>query len=73
MAVPSASCPPAVPSRKNMAQLLKGMGMESPAVLAFVDQLQKYEILEVCNMVTSKVVHLKPSIFSSGLSPTPGG
>lgn len=42
-------------------------------VLAFVDQLQKYEILEVCNMVTSKVVHLKPSIFSSGLSPTPGG
>lgn len=30
MAVPSASCPPAVPSRKNMAQLLKGMGMESP-------------------------------------------
>ena len=54
----------------NIAQLLKGMGM---AVLAFVDQLQKYEILEVCNMVTSKVVHLKPSIFSSGLSPTPGG
>lgn len=42
-------------------------------VLAFVDLLQKYEILEVCNMVTSKVVHLKPSIFSSGLSPTPGG
>lgn len=56
-----------------IAQLLKGMGMESPAVLAFVDQLQKYEILEVCNMVNRKVVHLKPSIFSSGLSPTPGG
>ena len=28
-------------------------------MLAFVDQLQKYEILEVCNMVTSKVVHFE--------------
>ena len=57
----------------NIAQLVKAWGWSRPAVLAFVDQLQKYEILEVCNMVTSKVVHLKPSIFSSGLSPTPGG
>lgn len=58
---------------KQVAQLVKAWGWSRPAVLAFVDQLQKYEILEVCNMVTSKVVHLKPSIFSSGLSPTPGG
>ena len=50
----------------NIAQLVKAWGWSRPAVLAFVDQLQKYEILEVCNMVTSKVVHLKPSIFSSG-------
>ena len=57
----------------NIAQLVKAWGWSRPAVLAFVDQLQKYEILEVCNMVTSKVVHLKPSIFSSGLAPTPGG
>lgn len=57
----------------NIAQLVKAWGWSRPAVLAFVDQLQKYEILEVCNMVTSKVVHLKPSIFSSGLSPTTGG
>ncbi len=58
---------------KQVAQLVKAWGWSRPAVLVFVDQLQKYEILEVCNMVTSKVVHLKPSIFSSGLSPTPGG
>lgn len=58
---------------KQVAQLVKAWGWSRPAVLAFVDQLQKYEILEVCNMVTSKVVHLKPSIFSSWLSPTPGG
>ena len=57
----------------NIAQLVKAWGWSRPVVLAFVDLLQKYEILEVCNMVTSKVVHLKPSIFSSGLSPTPGG
>lgn len=58
---------------KQVAQLVKAWGWSRPVVLAFVDLLQKYEILEVCNMVTSKVVHLKPSIFSSGLSPTPGG
>ena len=58
---------------KQVAQQVKAWGWSRPAVLAFVDQLQKYEILEVCNMVASKVVHLKPSIFSSGLSPTPGG
>ena len=58
---------------KQVAQQVKAWGWSRPAVLAFVDLLQKYEILEVCNMVTSKVVHLKPSIFSSGLSPTPGG
>ncbi|MQN84664.1 hypothetical protein [Segatella copri] len=58
---------------KQVAQQVKAWGWSRPAVLAFVDQLQKYEILEVCNMVASKVVHLKPSIFSSGLSPTPSG
>ena len=36
----------------NIAQLVKAWGWSRPAVLAFVDQLQKYEILEVCNMVT---------------------
>ena len=39
----------------NIAQLVKAWGWSRPAVLAFVDQLQKYEILEVCNMVTSEV------------------
>lgn len=62
-----------MPWLKRKALAVKAWGWSRPAVLAFVDQLQKYEILEVCNMVTSKVVHLKPSIFSSGLSPTPGG
>lgn len=40
---------------KQVAQLVKAWGWSRPAVLAFVDQLQKYEILEVCNMVTSEV------------------
>ena len=40
------------------------------AQLAFVEQLEKLEVLEVCNMVTSKVVHLKPGLFSPALSPS---
>lgn len=48
----------------NIAQLVKAWGWSRPSVLAFVDQLQKFEVLEVCNMVTSKVVRLKASVFT---------
>lgn len=51
----------------NIAQLVKAWGWSRPSVLAFVDQLQKYQVLEVYNMLTSKVVRLKASIFVSGL------
>lgn len=54
----------------NIAQLVKAWGWSRPSVLAFVDQLQKYQVLEVYNMVTSKVVRLKASIFVSGLGGT---
>lgn len=48
---------------KQVAQLVKAWGWSRPAVLAFVDQLQKYEILEVCNMVTSKMGTMDQSGF----------
>ena len=54
----------------NIAQLIKAWGWSRPSVLAFVEQLEKLEVLEVCNMVTSKVVHLKPGLFSPALSPS---
>lgn len=52
----------------NIAQLIKAWGWSRPSVLAFVEQLEKLEVLEVCNMVTSKVVHLKPGLFSPAFS-----
>lgn len=54
----------------NIAQLIKAWGWSRPSVLAFVEQLEKLEVLEICNMVTSKVVHLKPGLFSPALSPS---